>query len=138
MNETWQQRAKRAMKGRITQEQLAEKLEMTQGGVSSWLRAATQPKLEDINRIADAIGVSRVWLTHGLGYQTGPGKELLDIILSGALRDTDLDALAVTAKALTGTRFNEKRMVESAEFMPPAPTGTEKTTLLAEKLAKQK
>lgn len=126
------------MKGRVTQEQLAESLEMTQGGISSWLRSATQPNLEDINRIADAIGVSRVWLTHGLGYKEGPGKELLDTVMSGSLTETDLQALSVTAKALASARAPLKSAAESGDFLPPVPNDQILGKALAKKLAKHK
>ena len=105
MQETWKDRAKQAMKGRITQTALAEKLGLTQGGLGHWLNGRNEPTLDDINRIADEIGVSRVWLTHGLGFTEGPGKELLDTVLSGTLGTNDLQALAVTAKALTAGKI---------------------------------
>lgn len=50
----------------ITQEKLAESLNMTQGGVQHWLAGTRQPTLEDIDRIAAAIGVPGPTLTHGL------------------------------------------------------------------------
>jgi transcriptional regulator with XRE-family HTH domain len=100
MNETWQMRAKRAMKHRrLSQERLAETLGMTQGGLGHWLSDARQPSLGDINRIADAIGVSAAWLTHGLGFESGAGKPLLEILLAGALSESQLAALLATATA---------------------------------------
>jgi transcriptional regulator with XRE-family HTH domain len=50
----------------VTQAQLAEILEMTQGGVQHWLAGSRQPSLEDINRIAEILKVAPAWLTHGL------------------------------------------------------------------------
>lgn len=50
----------------ITQEKLAETLDMTQGGVQHWLAGKRQPSLDDINRISDVLGVPHAWLTHGL------------------------------------------------------------------------
>jgi transcriptional regulator with XRE-family HTH domain len=65
--ENWRDRANRARKAAgITQERLAESLEMTPGGVQKWLAGKTQPTLEDINRIAVILGVAPAWLTHGL------------------------------------------------------------------------
>lgn len=65
--EDWRTRTRRAMKqAGLTQEQLAEHLEMTQGGVQHWLAGTRQPSLEQINQIADILAVSRAWLTHGL------------------------------------------------------------------------
>ncbi|MBS1188928.1 MAG: Peptidase S24-like protein [Rhodocyclaceae bacterium] len=94
------------MKGRISQETLAERLGTSQPGLSHWLNGRSQPSLDDINRIADEIGVSRVWLTHGLGYEMGPGKRLLDVLMSGALGEGDLEALAITAEQLAAARSN--------------------------------
>ena len=53
-------------KAGITQEKLAEELQMTQGGVQHWLAGTRQPSLEDINRIAAVINATPAWLTHGL------------------------------------------------------------------------
>ena len=64
---TWRDRANEARKSKgITQEKLAESLEMTPGGVQKWLAGKTQPTLDDINRIAEVLEVPPVWLTHGL------------------------------------------------------------------------
>lgn len=64
---TWRDRARTAMKAcGVTQEKLAELLEMTQGGVQHWLAGTRQPSLEDINRIAVLLKVAPAWLTHGL------------------------------------------------------------------------
>ncbi len=92
------------MRGRINQETLAEKLGTSQPGLSHWLNNRSQPSLDDINRIADEIGVSRVWLTHGLGPGDGPGKILIDLLLSGALTESDMSPLAATAQALFRAR----------------------------------
>lgn len=138
MQGTWRSRAKSAMKGKVSQEQLADLLGTSQPGISHWLNGRSEPSLDDINRIADAIGVSRVWLTYGLGFERGPGKELLDMLLSGRLVEADLAALAVTARTLADARANHKQAVESAEFMPPVPSGHDKTRAFAEKLANQK
>lgn len=103
MEETWQTRARRVMKEkRISQEKLAEDLSMSQTGISSWLRGITQPSLADINRIADAIGVSHVWLTHGLGPESTAGKQLVELLLGNRLEEGQLEALAITARALAG------------------------------------
>ncbi len=120
MQETWRDRAKRAMKGRISQEKMAEALGTSQPGVSHWLNGRSEANLDDINRIADAIGVSRVWLTHGIGYEDGPGKRLLDLLISGVLTANDLEALAVTANALAQARA-PRAAIETADFAPKVP-----------------
>lgn len=65
--DTWRARAKRRMKELgLTQEQLSEHLDMTQGGIQHWLAGTRQPSLEEINRIAAILKVAPAWLTHGL------------------------------------------------------------------------
>ncbi|MCK9797649.1 helix-turn-helix domain-containing protein [Pseudomonas sp. MAFF 302030] len=54
----WIELVKTNMKGRkVTQEQLAERLGMSQGGIGHWLSKRRQPKIEDMNRVLDAIGM---------------------------------------------------------------------------------
>lgn len=66
--EKWFDRTKRAMREKkVSQEALAEKLGRSQPGLSAWLRGFREPALDDINEIADLLGVSRVWVTHGEG-----------------------------------------------------------------------
>lgn len=124
MSETWRDRAKLAMKGTISQEELAERIGTSQPGLSHWLNSRSQPSLDDINRIADEIGVSRVWLTHGLGYESGPGKVLLDLLLSAKWADEQLSPLAVTAQAILKAPVNQ-----------PLAHGAPEVTNLLEKFA---
>ncbi|WP_095078914.1 S24 family peptidase [Pseudomonas sp. Irchel s3h17] len=42
---------------RITQEKLAERLAMSQGGVGHWLNKRRQPSLEDMNRVLRELGM---------------------------------------------------------------------------------
>lgn len=102
------------MRGRINQETLAERLGTSQPGLSHWLNARSQPSLDDINRIADEIGVSRVWLTHGLGFEAGPGKLLLDLLMSATWSDEQLQPLALTAQALL--KASPHNAMETADF----------------------
>lgn len=53
-----------------TQDSLSAKLGMSQGGLQHWLAGTRQPALEDINRIAQLLECSPVWLTHGVGAVT--------------------------------------------------------------------
>ena len=63
----WRTRAAQAREERkITLEALAEKLDMSVPGVQKWMNGSRQPNLEDIFRIAEALNVPSVWLTHGL------------------------------------------------------------------------
>jgi SOS-response transcriptional repressor LexA len=57
--EKWTQRAKARMSEiGITQEQLAERLGVTQGAIGHWLNERREPKLEMINRIMKELGIS--------------------------------------------------------------------------------
>ena len=63
----WRTRAAQAREERkITLEALAEKLDMSVPGIQKWMNGSRQPNLEDIFRIAEALNVHPVWLTHGL------------------------------------------------------------------------
>jgi len=42
---------------RITQEKLAERLAMSQGGVGHWLNKRRQPSLDDMNRVLQELGL---------------------------------------------------------------------------------
>ncbi|MFW0753837.1 LexA family protein [Pseudomonas sp. H11T01] len=42
---------------KITQEKLAERLGMSQGGVGHWLSKRRQPKIEDMNRVLQELGL---------------------------------------------------------------------------------
>ena len=64
----WRTRAVQAREEqKITLEALAEKLDMSVPGIQKWMNGSRQPNLEDIFRIAEALNVPSVWLTHGLG-----------------------------------------------------------------------
>ncbi|BBE09699.1 Peptidase S24-like protein [Mycoavidus cysteinexigens] len=66
--EKWFDRAKQVMREKkVSQEHLAEEMGMSQPGLSAWLRGFREPALHDINKIADLLGISQVWLTHGEG-----------------------------------------------------------------------
>lgn len=65
--DTWQARARARMKEiGLSQEKLAEQFEMTPAGMQKWLAGTRQPAFEEINQIADKIGVTRTWLTYGI------------------------------------------------------------------------
>jgi SOS-response transcriptional repressor LexA len=57
--EKWTQRAKARMAEiGVTQEQLAERLGVTQGAIGHWLNERREPKLDMINRIMKELGIS--------------------------------------------------------------------------------
>lgn len=69
--QTWYERANARRKELgLTQEWLADQFEMTTGAMQKWLAGKREPSLEDINRIADLLTCSPVWLTHGVGSVT--------------------------------------------------------------------
>jgi len=54
----WIELVKTNMKDRkVTQEKLAERLGMSQGGIGHWLSKRRQPKIEDMNRVLEEIGM---------------------------------------------------------------------------------
>lgn len=54
----WIELVKANMKGRkVTQEKLAERLGMSQGGIGHWLSKRRQPKIEDMNRVLQELGL---------------------------------------------------------------------------------
>jgi len=60
-------------KKRMTQEQLAEKLNVTHQAVSNWETGKTQPDIETLTRIAEYFGVSVEWLIYGKDEKTDTG-----------------------------------------------------------------
>ncbi len=65
--ENWRERARTRMKSLgMTQENLAERLDMTQGGIQHWLAGTRQPSIDEINKIARILRVAPAWLTHGI------------------------------------------------------------------------
>ncbi len=99
----WRTRARTAMKeAGITQEDLAERLEMTQGGVQHWLAGTRQPSLDQINRIADILNTPRPWLTHGL------------------TRDDQLDGLAPPALLVLRRLVHAERAGKAPTTLWPA------------------
>ncbi|WP_455825291.1 LexA family protein [Pseudomonas graminis] len=56
--DNWIALVKANMKDRkVTQDQLAERLGMSQGGVGHWLNKRRVPSLEDMNRLLEALGL---------------------------------------------------------------------------------
>lgn len=56
----------------LTQEQLAERLGITQGTVAHWLNGRRSPKsLEAYESLASALRVHPAWLLYGIGEEDG-------------------------------------------------------------------
>lgn len=69
----WIELVKANMKGRkVTQERLAERLGMSQGGIGHWLSKRRQPKIEDMNRVLDEIGMGFSRITRATSRKPMP------------------------------------------------------------------
>ena len=60
----------------ITQERLAEELNVTRQAVSNWEREKTQPDIETLNRLSQSLGVTIEELIYGEKYH-GEKEKLL-------------------------------------------------------------
>lgn len=67
------QRLKKAMKGKFTQETLADEIGVSVSGIKKWFSGVTDPSLSRVALAADACGVSLDWLAFGRGF--GPSDE---------------------------------------------------------------
>lgn len=78
-------RLKLAMKGKFTQETLADEIGVSLSGVKKWLSGASDPKWSSIVSVSEACGVSVEWLatgkgpmpTSGTNSQSEPGNATL-------------------------------------------------------------
>lgn len=109
--DTWRDRAKTRMRELgISQEKLAEQFNMTPAGMQKWLAGARQPAFEEINQIADNLGVTRTWLTYGLdpndstdgltGKSRSVVRRLIQLERSGHLTESLWDAIGAMAHAV--------------------------------------
>ena len=96
MDEQWRNTLRAAMREkRISQEQLAEKLGVTQGAVSKWLLGKAAPEDSRWPDIADAVGLSAVQLLFG----TGTGAKMRKLMsITENLSEAELDAVIATAQ----------------------------------------
>ena len=139
----WRTRAAQAREERkITLEALAEKLDMSVPGVQKWMNGSRQPNLEDIFRIAEALNVPSVWLTHGLepddvldglgdpahqtlrrlihAERTGPLPEAIWSIIQSAIDMTQSNkdpAVTPTVERV----LSQRGLVNTRDFAPPPP-----------------
>lgn len=81
---SWRERAKIRMADLgVTQERLSEHFGMTPAGIQKWLAGTRQPTLEEIDRIADFLGLPGPTLTHGVTAEelaTGLEEPALGVI----------------------------------------------------------
>jgi len=54
---------------KITQEILADRLGMSQGGIGHWLTKRRQPGIDDMNRVLQALGLDFLEVTLVIGKQ---------------------------------------------------------------------
>ena len=96
MDEQWRNTLRAAMREkRISQEQLAEKLGVTQGAVSKWLLGKAAPEDSRWPEIAAAVGLTTVQLLFGTG--TGAKMRIL-MSIAEHLSDAELDAVIASAQ----------------------------------------
>lgn len=74
--ETWRDRFKacweRLNRDGMTQDQLAERLGVSQGTIAHWLKGRRTPKnLVEFEHLAEALGVHPAWLIYGIEPATG-------------------------------------------------------------------
>jgi len=109
--DTWRDRAKSRMRELgISQERLAEQFSMTPAGMQKWLAGARQPAFEEINQIADHLGVTRTWLTYGIdpndstdglqGQAKTVVRRLIQLERAGRLSETLWDAIGAMANTV--------------------------------------
>ena len=68
---------KKAREGKgLSQEQLAERLNVTRQAVSNWERRKTQPDIEMLQRLSEVLEVSVEELIYGEKAKKGPSREL--------------------------------------------------------------
>jgi len=87
----------------VSQERLGETFGMGPAAIQKWLAGDRQPSLDQINKIAEVLGVTPAWLTHGVdSSSTIDGIEskahavlhrLIDLARTDRLRPEQWDAL---------------------------------------------
>jgi len=96
MDDQWRHTLRAAMREKhISQEQLAERLGVTQGAVSKWLLGRASPEDSRWPDIAAAVGLTTVQLLFGTG--TGAKMRKLMAIAEG-LTEAELDAVIASAQ----------------------------------------
>lgn len=145
--DTWRERARDRMKATgMTQEQLAEHLDMTTGGAQKWLAGTRQPSLEEINRIAAILDVAPAWLTHGI-----TPDDVLDGLAPAAQATLRRFIRAERRQAAPGPLWDTLNSIadlslgadpghgpagQTADTMPPAPTPVADKVLAAKPITR--
>lgn len=125
----------------ITQEQMAERLGVTQGAVGHWLTGRREPKLIDINRLLGAVGLPPLAVADEM-YNVQPAPQqpaqLRAAALAAIASPRSQEVLARIAKAAEDGRLTEDDLLlleriaarfEQAPTHAPAPERGSNTRL---------
>ena len=141
-----------------------KKERITRAAVAFWETGDSKTqKPENLFAVAEAMNILPKWLLDGTGekfaiskkgaeetplvppgdsrlpIQSGPGKELLELLSSGALREAEVSVLTTTAKLFASGRARKNRQLhESAEFLPPVGDTTGVSKKLIRELTEKK
>lgn len=77
-------------KNKISQEELAEKLNVSRQSISLWENDQTQPTIENIISLADVFGVSTDYLLKGEAEEETPARESIESSKKSILKKTSI------------------------------------------------
>lgn len=70
---TWQERAREVMRTKkLTQRTVAERMHRSQSTFACWLNGRNIPNLDDMDSLAEALGVDAAWLSYGIENRANP------------------------------------------------------------------
>lgn len=70
---TWQERAREVMRTKgLTQRAVAERMNRSQSTFACWLNGRNIPNLDDMDALAEALGVDAAWLAYGIEVRANP------------------------------------------------------------------
>lgn len=107
--EEWYVLARARMKAlRITQEQLAETLGVTQGAIAHWLSGRRTPDLATVNRVLEAIGLPK------MSVQSSPPDQAQVAPASTGMAEAAGRAIALAALASERSQQALERIADAA------------------------
>lgn len=100
---SWKDRTREVMltKG-LTQRVVAAHMSRSQSTLACWLNGRNTPNINDMNSLADALGVDPAWLTYGIEARENPVICRVLEALNG-MRTADLEKIADILEALKAT-----------------------------------
>ncbi|WP_406706341.1 helix-turn-helix domain-containing protein [Sodalis sp.] len=99
----WHEVAKARMKAlRITQDELAERLGVTKGGISHWLNGRREPRIEDFCKIMAILGLNKLILNND----------------GSLLVDNDLEAMSPTTPPMPTLTEEELELLKLFDDLP--------------------